>query len=152
MLLYPAILPEETMLEKVHHIGVVVKDLDEALRAYRDVLGLCLESSEVLPDRGVRMAFLPVGETHLELLESISESSAIGKFLRVHGEGIHHICFAVDSIEATLAGLKQLGVKLVDEQPRTGAGGARVAFIHPSSMHGVLIELRDEGKCLSNGV
>jgi methylmalonyl-CoA epimerase len=137
------------MIEKIHHIGLAVRSLEEALRAYQSGLGLAICGTEVIESQGVRVAFLPVGETHLELLEPISENSPIAKFLTNRGEGIHHICLAVPDIETALAELKQHGIRLIDDKPRTGAGGARVAFVHPASMHGVLIELHEEPKCPS---
>jgi len=131
------------MIEKIHHIGLAVKNLDEALKGYL-ALGLHAEGKEVVAGQGVTVAFLPVGETHLELLEPTGADTPVGKFLASRGEGIHHICIEVDDIEATLAQLKASGVRPIDAQPRVGAGGTRVAFVHPASMHGVLIELREE--------
>lgn len=138
------------MIEKINHIGLAVKNLDEALQVYQNVLGLSVEGIEDLPERGIRVAFVPVGESRFELLESINETSAIAKFLAHRGEGIHHICLQVSDIEATLAEFKTRGMKLIDEQPRPGAGGSRVAFVHPSAMHGVLIELQESPPCPSN--
>jgi len=137
------------MIQKIHHIGLAVKSLEEALKAYRDVLGLELESTEVVASQGVRVSFLHVGDTCLELLEPIADASPLAKFLANRGEGIHHICLEVTDIVAALAELKQHGMRLIDDKPRTGAGGTRVAFVHPDSMHGVLIELHEEPKCPS---
>jgi len=136
------------MIQKIHHIGLAVRSLDEALEAYL-ALGLHVEGTAQIAEQSVRVAFLPVGETHLELLEPTSESSPVAKFLAGRGEGMHHICLAVSDIEAALAELKQQGLRLIDEKPRTGAGGARIAFVHPSGMHGVLIELHEESSCRS---
>lgn len=137
------------MIEKIHHIGLAVKSLEEALQVYQGVLGLESEGTEVVASQGVRVAFLPVGDTCLELLEPITDASPLARFLAQHGEGIHHICFEVTDIVAALAELKQHGIRLIDDKPRTGAGGTRVAFVHPVSMHGVLIELHEEPKCPS---
>ena len=136
------------MIQKIHHIGLAVRSLDEALEAYL-ALGLHVEGTAQIAEQSVKVAFLPVGETHLELLEPTSESSPVAKFLASRGEGMHHICLAVSDIEAALAELKQQGLRLIDEKPRTSAGGARIAFVHPSGMHGVLIELREESSCRS---
>jgi len=137
------------MIEKIHHIGLAVHSISEALKAY-EALGLTPAHTETIASQGVNVAFLPTGESNLELLEATTETSPIAKFLRARGEGIHHICLEVSDIEATLADLKQRGIRLVDEQPRTGAGGGRVAFLHPSAMHGVLMELHEETECRSN--
>jgi methylmalonyl-CoA/ethylmalonyl-CoA epimerase len=136
------------MIEKIHHIGLAVHSIDEALKPYR-ALGLSPEHTENVASQSVNVAFLRVGESNLELLEATAETSPIAKFVRVRGEGIHHICLQVSDIEATLAELKQRGMKLIDEQPRPGAGGGRIAFVHPSAMHGVLIELHEERPCRS---
>ncbi len=135
------------MIEKVHHIGVAVQSIAETLQVFGDALGLMVEHTEVVAEQGVKVAFLPVGETHLELLEPTNENGPIANFLRRRGEGIHHICLEVDDIGAALALLKQRGVRLIDDQPRLGAAGARIAFLHPSSTHGVLLELHEERKC-----
>jgi len=136
------------MIEKIHHLGLAVKSIDEALKGYL-ALGLHVECTETVAEQGVKVAFLPVGETHLELLEPTSESSPVGRFLASRGEGMHHICLEVTDIEAALAEFKRQGLRLIDEKPRVGAGGARIAFIHPASMHGVLIELHEESRCPS---
>ncbi len=136
------------MIEKIHHIGLAVKSIDEALKGYL-ALGLHVEGSEVVAEQGVKVAFLPVGETHLELLEPTGESSPVARFLASRGEGMHHICLAVSDIEAALAELKRQGLRLIDDKPRIGAGGARIAFVHPSGMHGVLIELHEDSTCRS---
>jgi methylmalonyl-CoA epimerase len=124
------------------HVGIAVKDLNAALAFYRDALGLVVESSEDVASQKVRAHFLPVGESSLELLEATSPDSAIARYIEKRGPGLHHITLRVDDISAALAHLKSRGVRLVDEQPRPGAEGAQVAFIHPSSAHGVLVELK----------
>jgi methylmalonyl-CoA epimerase len=124
------------------HIGIAVKDLDAALAFYRDALGLAVEAPEDVASQKVRAHFLPVGESSLELLEATAPDSAIAKYIEKRGPGLHHITLRVDDIAAALAQLKSRGVRLVDEQPRAGAEGALVAFVHPSSAHGVLVELK----------
>jgi methylmalonyl-CoA epimerase len=124
------------------HVGIAVKDLQAALAFYRDALGLHVETPEDVPAQKVRAHFLPVGQSSLELLEATSSDSAIAKYIEKRGPGLHHITLRVDDIAAALAQLKDKGARLVDEQPRPGAEGALVAFIHPSSAHGVLVELK----------
>jgi methylmalonyl-CoA epimerase len=124
------------------HVGVAVKNLDDAVKVYRDVLGFKLEGVRVLPERKVRVAFLSTGgESRIELLEPLGGDSAVAKFLETRGEGIQHIAVRVDNIEAVLEELKSKGVSLVDEKPRIGAEGAKIAFVHPKSTKGVLLEL-----------
>jgi methylmalonyl-CoA/ethylmalonyl-CoA epimerase len=130
------------MFVGVDHVGVAVKNLDEAIALYRDVLGFRLEGVHVLTERKVRVAFFSTGgETHIELLEPIGSDSPVAKFLESRGEGIQHVAVRVDDIEKALAELKSKGVMLVDETPRLGAEGARIAFVHPKSTRGVLLEL-----------
>jgi methylmalonyl-CoA epimerase len=130
------------MFVGVDHVGVAVKNLDEAIALYRDVLGFRLEGVHVLAERKVRVAFFSAGgETHIELLEPIGSDSPVAKFLESRGEGIQHIAVRVDDIEKALAELKSKGVMLVDETPRLGAEGTRIAFVHPKSTRGVLLEL-----------
>jgi methylmalonyl-CoA/ethylmalonyl-CoA epimerase len=125
---------------RIDHVGIVVCDLQEALKAYEAALGLPLKEVVQVPDQKVAVAFLPVGESNVELVQPLAGDTGIAKFLERRGEGIHHICVEVDDIEATLARLKDHDVPLIDEAPRQGARG-RVAFVHPKGMHGVLIEL-----------
>jgi methylmalonyl-CoA epimerase len=124
------------------HIGIAVKDLGAALAFYRDALGLEIEPPEDVAAQNVRAHFIPVGESSLELLEATAPDSPIARYLDKRGPGIHHLTLRVDDIHAALARLKGRGVKLIDETPRPGAEGALVAFIHPSSAHGVLVELK----------
>src|SRR5215467_2669361 len=124
------------------HVGIAVKDLGAALAFYRDALGLHVEQPEDVPTQKVRAHFVPVGQSSLELLEGTSSDSAIAKYIEKRGPGLHHITLRVDDISAALAQLKARGARLVDAQPRTGAEGALVAFVHPSSAHGVLVELK----------
>ncbi len=126
---------------KLEHIGIAVARLDEALQFWRDALGLELVHTEEVAEQGVRVAMLPVGEPRIELLEPTSESSPVAKFLQKRGAGIHHIAVRVTDIRAALARLKEQGARLIDESPRVGAGGCLVAFIHPATTGGVLLEL-----------
>jgi methylmalonyl-CoA epimerase len=126
---------------KVDHIGIAIKGLDEALAVWRDALGLDVEHTEEVADQGVRVTMLPVGESHIELLEPLTENSPVGKFIEKRGPGIHHIAVRVPDIKAALAQLKAKGTRLIDETPRVGARGCLVAFVHPSSANGVLLEL-----------
>ena len=130
---------------KIDHIGIATDGIEQAASFYRDSLGLSIEEIEEVPTQKVRVAMLPVGESRIELLEPTSEDSPISKFLAKRGPGIHHIAVQVDDIEAALRDLKARGARLIDEQPRTGAGGCLVAFIHPSSTGGVLLELVQPG-------
>jgi methylmalonyl-CoA epimerase len=125
------------------HVGIAVRNVDEALAFYRDALGLDVEESEDVASQRVRAHFIPVGASNLELLEATSSSSAIAKYIEKRGPGIHHITLRVENIGAALQRLKARGVRLVDEVPRPGAEGALVAFVHPSAAHGVLVELKE---------
>jgi len=124
------------------HVGIAVQDIDKALAFYRDALGLAVEAPEEVSSQRVRAHFIPVGESSIELLEGTASDSAITKYIEKRGPGIHHVTLRVDDIRAALARLKARGVRLVDEEPRQGAEGALVAFIHPSAAHGVLVELK----------
>ena len=129
------------MIGKVDHIGIAVKSIDEALKFYEDVLGIKCVSQEVVEEQKVKVAFLPVGDTEVELLESTDEEGPIAKFIEKKGEGIQHIAYKVDDIEKSIEELKAKGIRMIDEKPRYGAGGAKIAFLHPKSTFGVLIEL-----------
>jgi len=130
------------MFVGMDHVGVAVKNLDEAIDVYRDVLGFKLEAVHVLTERKVRVAFFSTGgETDIELLEPIDSDSPVAKFLESRGEGIQHIAVRVKNIEEVLAELKRKGVMLVDDKPKAGAEGAKIAFVHPKSTKGVLMEL-----------
>jgi methylmalonyl-CoA/ethylmalonyl-CoA epimerase len=123
------------------HIGIAVANLDEALTFYRDALGLDVQVPEDVPSQRVRAHFMPAGGAAIELLEATAEDSPIARYVAKRGPGLHHITLRVDDIAAALARLKSRGVRLIDEVPRPGAHGSLVAFIHPSSAHGVLVEL-----------
>lgn len=126
---------------KIDHIGIATNRLDEATAVWQDAFGLELDSTEEIATQGVRVAMFAVGDSHIELLEPLSQDSPVGKFLGKRGPGIHHIAVRVDDIRASLAQMKAKGLRLIDEVPRIGAGGCLVAFIHPSSANGVLLEL-----------
>lgn len=126
---------------KVDHIGIATRRIDEALALWREALGLEIDSTEEVTEQGVRVAMLAIGESHIELLEPLDENSPVGKFLERRGPGIHHIAVRVADIRTALANLKEKGARLIDETPRTGASGSLVAFVHPSSANGVLLEL-----------
>lgn len=130
------------MKATLDHIGIAVADLDAALRFYRDALGLEIEAPEEVQSQRVRAHFIPAGAASLELLEATAPDSPIARYLEKRGPGLHHITLRVDDLEAALARLKARGVKLIDERPRDGAHGSLVAFIHPASTHGVLVELK----------
>lgn len=126
---------------KIDHIGIATRELRDATAVWRDALGLEIDHTEEVVEQGVRVAMLPIGETKIELLEPSSPDSPVARFLAKRGPGIHHIAIAVTDIHRALAELKQKGARLIDENPRVGAGGCLVAFIHPSSANGVLLEL-----------
>jgi methylmalonyl-CoA epimerase len=124
---------------KIKHIGLAVSDLEAAKRFYEESLGLNVEREETLGE--MKIAFVPVGEVNIELIQSTTEDGVIAKFIAKRGEGVHHIAYEVEDVSSALEELKARGVNLVDETPREGAGGTEVAFVHPKSAHGVLTEL-----------
>ena len=126
---------------KVDHIGIAVKDLEQAKKFYTEVLGLQAMGEEVVEEQKVRVCFIPCGDSEVELLESTSPDGPIAKYIEKNGEGIQHLAIRVDDIEAALADLKEKGVRLIDEKPRYGAGGASIAFVHPKATGGILLEL-----------
>ena len=126
---------------RVDHVGIAVKDLAASVKWYEETLGLHSKGTEVVQEQQVTVAFLPCGDSELELLESCSPEGPIARFIEKNGEGIQHIAIRVDDIDAALAELKEKGVRLIDQTPRYGAGGARIAFLHPKATHGVLLEL-----------
>ncbi len=126
---------------KINHLGIVTKGIDEALKFWQDALGLENVHTETVEDQKVRVAMLPIGDTRIELLEATSDDSPIAKFLEKRGGGIHHIAVEVEDIEKALMKLKNEGARLIDETPRVGAEGCLIAFVHPSSSNGVLLEL-----------
>ena len=129
----------------IEHIGIAVKNLDQAMRLYEQLLGTPCYAVEEVADQKVRTAFFKVGQTKIELLESTAPDSPIGKFIEKKGEGIHHIAFAVSDMVGSLRDLQAAGVQLIDTVPRRGAEGLQIAFVHPNSTHGVLTELCSKG-------
>ena len=128
-------------IKHIDHIGIAVKSIDQAKRFYSEILGLKIEGIENVADQKVNVAFLPITDSELELVESTHPDGPVAKYIEARGEGIQHIAFRVEDIEQTLAELKEKGVRLIDEKPRKGAGGARIAFIHPKETNGVLVEI-----------
>ena len=126
---------------KIDHLGIAVNSIEQGKNFWSDILGLHYEGSETVTEQKVTTAFFPVGESEVELLESVTPDGPVAKFIEKKGEGIQHIAFRVENIDQALAELKEKGVKLIDEQPRIGAGGARIAFLHPKATGGVLVEL-----------
>ncbi len=126
---------------KIDHIGIAVNNLDETLKFYTEILGLECLGTEVVEEQKVRVAFLPVGDTEVELLESTDPTGPIAKFIEKNGEGVQHIAFRVDDIEEAIAYMQEKGMKMIDEKPRYGAGGAKIAFVHPKGTNRVLVEL-----------
>jgi methylmalonyl-CoA/ethylmalonyl-CoA epimerase len=131
---------------KIDHIGIAVKSLTEALKVYEGAIGLNVSGFDEVDEQGVRVAMLALGESRIELLEPTGSDSPIEKFMAKRGEGIHHIAVRVDNIEQVLERLKASGMRLIDSVPRRGAHNTRIAFIHPSSTHGVLLELVEHGE------
>lgn len=127
------------MLKKIHHVGIVVRNLEEAYRFYRDTLGLPVHKEATVQDQGVRAALLTIGNSEIELLEPINENGGVAKFLEKRGEGLHHICFETDDVAAELEATKQKGIAVIDQKPRVGLAGM-ICFLHPKANHGVLIE------------
>jgi methylmalonyl-CoA/ethylmalonyl-CoA epimerase len=130
-------------VKKIDHIGIAVKSSDPVLKFYEDALGIKSAGSETVEEQKAKTVFLPVGDSEVELVESTSPDGAIAKFIEKRGEGMQHICFRVENIEEALKELKEKGIRLIDEKPRKGAGGAKIAFLHPKSTYGVLIELSE---------
>ncbi|NBG88547.1 methylmalonyl-CoA epimerase [Isachenkonia alkalipeptolytica] len=128
---------------KLDHIGIAVKDLEKSLSFYEDVLGIKCEGKETVEEQKVRVAFLPIGDTEVELLESTDPEGPIAKFIEKKGEGIQHMAYRVEDIEKAIASMKEKGIRMIDEKPRYGAGGAKIAFCHPKDTNGVLIELSE---------
>lgn len=129
------------MLGRIDHVGVAVEDLDAAIHLYAEVLGMPLVHREVVEQQGVEAVLLDVGESHVELLSPLGPDTPVGKFLAKKGPGLHHVAYGVADIDATLATLKAAGTRLIDETPRVGIRGSRVAFVHPAATGGVLTEI-----------
>ncbi len=131
---------------KIDHLGIAVRSIGDALAFYRDALGLELEGTETVEDQGVNVALLPVGESRIELLEPVSADSPVGRFIAKRGEGLHHICYEVEDLASKLEQLRLRGVRVLEGYPRPGAEGKLVAFLHPASAGGVLVELVEKAK------
>jgi methylmalonyl-CoA/ethylmalonyl-CoA epimerase len=127
------------MLKKIHHVGVVVPNLEQAMSFWRDLLGLRLTKSQTVQDQGVKAALLQVGESEIELLEPLSPDNGVGKFLARRGGGLHHVCFETEDVERELEGAKAKGIQLIDQKPRPGLAGM-ICFLHPKATRGVLVE------------
>ncbi len=126
---------------KIDHLGIAVKSINEGKKFWGDILGLWLEDSEAMAEEKLITTFFPIGESEIELLETTDPEGPIGRYLEKRGEGVHHIALRVENIEEALKELKEKGIRLIDEKPRKGAGGAKIAFLHPKSTNGVLVEL-----------
>ena len=133
---------------KIDHLGIAVRSISDSLTFYRDVLGLELSCTETVEDQGVQVAMLPVGESRIELLEPVSDETPVGRFIAKRGEGLHHICYEVEDLATKLDEFKSRGVRLIDGYPRRGAEGKLVAFLHPASANGVLLELVEKARVL----
>jgi methylmalonyl-CoA epimerase len=133
----------KVMIKKVDHIGIAVNNLQTALEFYEGILGIKCTGQEQVEEQKVTTAFLPLGDTELELLESTDPTGPVARFIEKRGEGLHHIALQVDNIEAALEKMKAAGVRLLDETPRGGAGGTKIAFLHPKASGGVLLELTE---------
>ncbi|MBI5285011.1 MAG: methylmalonyl-CoA epimerase [Chloroflexi bacterium] len=128
------------MIQKIHHVGVVVRDMEQAMRFYRDTLGLHVHKLETIKEQGVKAALLTLGDSEIELLEPVVPDTGVARYLERKGEGLHHICFQVDDIERDLNTLKMRATEMIDQQTRIGLAG-RICFLHPSAMDGALVEL-----------
>jgi methylmalonyl-CoA/ethylmalonyl-CoA epimerase len=128
-------------VKHIDHIGIAVKGLDQASAFYRDILGLEVKGVENVAEQKVNVAFIPITDSEVELLESTEADGPVAKFIEARGEGVQHIAFRVENIEEALAELKAKGIRLIDQSPRKGAGGAKIAFIHPKETNGVLVEI-----------
>src|SRR5690625_5090718 len=133
--------PKTETPKQIAHIGIAVRDVEASIPLYTNLLGMTLEKMEEVESEQVKVAFIKIGETRIELLEPLSEKSAIHSFLEKKGEGIHHIALEVDDVQQRLDDLKQNGIRLINEQPKQGADNAQIAFLHPKSTNGVLFEL-----------
>ncbi len=133
------------MLQKINHIGIAVQSLEDSLPFYRDILAMPFAGVEEVAEQKVRVAMLGIGESKIELLEPTSPDSPVAKFLEKNGQGIHHIAYEVDDIEGAIASLVAAGARMIDDKPRSGAHGTKIAFVHPKSSNGVLTELCQGG-------
>jgi len=131
------------MIKKIDHIAIASRDIDDAQEFFNQLLGIEIEEREIVDDQKIRTDIYSLEDSNIEVMEPTADDSPISKFLEKRGEGIHHICFAVDNIEQMLTDLQSHGIELIDEEPRIGAAGKKIAFLHPKSTHGVLIELSE---------
>lgn len=134
------------MIKKIDHIGIAVKSIEKTSELFSNILGLKVAGEEIIEEQKVKVAFLLLGDSKLELLESTSPDGPVARFIEKKGEGIQHIAFRVDNLEKILEKLKEDGVRLIDEKPRYGAGGTKIAFLHPKSTNGILIELSERNE------
>lgn len=134
------------MIKKIDHIGIAVNSIEKTSELFSKILGLKVAGEELIEEQKVKVAFLPLGDSELELLESTSPDGPIARFIEKKGEGIQHIAFRVDNLEKALEKLKEEGFRLIDEKPRYGAGGAKIAFLHPKNINGILIELSERNE------
>ena len=132
-------------IKHIDHIGIAVKSIEEGKRFFTDILGLKFEKTEIIEEQKVKTGFFPIADSELELLESTEPDGPVAKFIEARGQGVQHIAFRVENLDEALAELKERGVRLIDQEPRKGAGGARIAFIHPKETSGVLVELCEKG-------
>jgi methylmalonyl-CoA/ethylmalonyl-CoA epimerase len=132
------------MIKKIDHIAIAVSDLDAEIKRYRDVLGLEFHGTEVVEDQKVKVAFFSVGDVHIELTAPTEEDSPVGKFINKRGTGIHHISYEVDDLEGQIKDFQEKEVRMIDTEPRVGAGDCKIVFAHPKSFSGVLIELKEK--------
>jgi methylmalonyl-CoA epimerase len=128
------------MIKKVHHVGIVVREMEQAMRFYRDMLGLHVHKLETIEEQGVKAALLTLGDSEIELLEPVVPDNGVARYLESRGEGLHHVCFEVDDVDRDLDALKQREIELIDQTTRIGLAG-RICFLHPKAMDGTLIEL-----------
>ena len=128
------------MIQKLHHVGVVVRDMDQAMRFYRDALGLQVHKEAMIQEQGVRAALLTLGDSEIELLQPVVPDTGVARYLDKRGEGLHHLCFQVDDIERDLDALRRRGTEMIDLETRVGLAG-RICFLHPTAMDGALVEL-----------
>jgi methylmalonyl-CoA epimerase len=128
------------MIKKVHHVGIVVREMEQAMRFYRDTLGLHVHKLETIQDQGVKAALLTLGDSEIELLEPVQPDTGVARYLETKGEGLHHVCYEVESVDVDLDALKAKGIELIDQTPRIGLAG-RICFLHPKAMDGTLVEL-----------
>jgi methylmalonyl-CoA epimerase len=128
------------MIKKVHHVGIVVRDMEQSMRFYRDTLGLHVHKQETIADQGVKAALLMLGDSEIELLEPVTPDTGVARYLESKGEGLHHVCFEVDDVDRDLEALKRRDIELIDQTPRVGLAG-RICFLHPRALDGTLVEL-----------